>query len=174
MHRFSGRIPVFSDRASLLTMAADGPKPKGGGAGGGVDGATKKRGAGSGIKSGPGAKSKGRGGSGASRSGGRGGKGKGEVLKGAWRLFNVDVPLSDDPGKDSVGTNPALLASVKEKLGLEVVPDESKVSCTHCQLPAFLCATFPLICLGRKAKDVKLASLLMSIWRPGPDSAQEL
>lgn len=84
-------------------------------------------GGGAGVKSGPEARSKGGGGSGASRPGGRGGKGKGEVLKGAWRLFNVDVPLSDDPGKDSVGTNPALLAAVKVKLGLEAVPDESKV-----------------------------------------------
>lgn len=114
-----GRVPSIPHQM----VAAAGPKQGGGGGKkGGGSGKSRPEGRGGGKTS------VGRsGGAGASKSGGRGGKGKGEVLKGVWRLFNVDVPVSEDPGKDSVGTNAALLSSVRDKLGLEQGPREDQV-----------------------------------------------
>lgn len=36
----------------------------------------------------------------------------------AWRVFGVSVPADQDPGKDSFGVHPALLAALARKLGI--------------------------------------------------------
>eukprot|EP00981_Chlorochromonas_danica_P005958 scaffold1243_cov173-Ochromonas_danica.AAC.19 len=48
-------------------------------------------------------------------------KAKGEeVVKAlSWRLYEVEVPLSEDPGKDDIGVHPALLKAVSRSLGVE-------------------------------------------------------
>jgi hypothetical protein len=45
-------------------------------------------------------------------------KKKGEVLRKWWRIFNVDVSIDQDPGKDDVGTHDALIKAVEAKLGV--------------------------------------------------------
>jgi len=42
----------------------------------------------------------------------------------SWRLYNVKIPISVDPGKDEYGIHPALAAAVAKKLGIK---DASKL-----------------------------------------------
>lgn len=98
--------------------------------------ATKKSGGGGGKRPGDAAASAGKrpgvGGSGGNRfkRGGAGGEGKAqsrsrssdgddrtfEPVSRRWRLFNVEVPLSDDPGKDDIGLHKALLERAAKML----------------------------------------------------------
>jgi hypothetical protein len=55
---------------------------------------------------------------GAGRNGGRL-KGEPRPLTGIWRVFNVEIPVSEDAGKDSVDVAPALISALRSKLGLE-------------------------------------------------------
>ena len=41
------------------------------------------------------------------------------LLQAAWRLFNVWLPVRDDPGKDSVEVTPALARKVERILGVD-------------------------------------------------------
>jgi uncharacterized FAD-dependent dehydrogenase len=36
-----------------------------------------------------------------------------------WRVFNIEIPLADDPGKDDIGLHTALLEKLSKKLGLK-------------------------------------------------------
>ena len=40
-------------------------------------------------------------------------------LTGVWRVFNVEIPVTEDAGKDSVDLSPALVSALRSKLGLE-------------------------------------------------------
>jgi len=79
-------------------------------------------------KAGAGSRGDARRGGGGGRAGGkRGGKaGDSRPLKGVWRVFNVEVPASEDEGKDGVGVTRQLVSAVGGRLGVEVRP------CVYC------------------------------------------
>jgi uncharacterized FAD-dependent dehydrogenase len=71
---------------------------------------------------GGGPKKRGRGG-GRGKGGGRSSRGgkpaSREALFGVWRVFNIEVPVSEDAGKDSVSVTRVVVEKLEEKLGVE-------------------------------------------------------
>ena len=60
------------------------------------------------------------GGEGKPRGGGGSGRAQGRrPLKGVWRVFNIEVPASEDAGKDSVAVTLKLVEAVSTKLGVQ-------------------------------------------------------
>jgi len=92
-------------------------------------------------KAGAGSRGGARRGGGGGRAGGkRGGKGDSRPLKGVWRVFNVEVPASEDEGKDGVGVTRQLVSAVGGRLGVEVRPCVASVGiCEYPDLLTIVC-----------------------------------